>query len=493
MNEATASISVVIPADLAARVSSMVETLIGGRFASRLAAKDTSLWGEGAEAEASVRLNWTNAVFQADELVAQAQRLRKEFSIGKNADVLLCGMGGSSLGPQLLSDLCGGSLRVLDTTHPGVVSRMLDDIEDTIFVISSKSGTTLETRCHLAAVEDRLRSMGILPSSRILVITDPDSELAHYAWKEEYRTVLADPNVGGRYSIFTAYGIIPAVLAGASVGDLLDEAKSATSTLFQDRPENPALSLASLAVCRADQMILANHERPASFDAWIEQLVAESTGKDGKAVLPAIQLGHSNSSQATSQIQMSGSVGGQLLTWQVATTAMAWLLNVNPFDQPDVELAKKATRAQLAMGSSHSEPRIVSTFSQVLNEVNDSVKPNSYVAFQIFDETQEAQTLEALQNAASEHFQLPVTVNIGPRYLHSSGQLHKGGPKRGIFIQLVAHIAQDSSVPGQGYTFGQIIRAQADGDAAAIRETGQTVVQCGLSVSTFTDELRNLI
>jgi len=492
MTDVSPTVSFATHAALTKEALVRVKSLVDLQFASRLFRKDDTLWGEAAQQDASQRLNWVDSPFHSDKIFAQSADIKDRLLNASISEVLLCGMGGSSLGAELLSDRGGGRLRVLDSTHPDDVRAALEGIEHKFVVISSKSGTTLETRCHLLAVEQALESQDILSSSRICVVTDPGSELDNYAQQRGYELVTADPNLGGRFSIFAAYGIVPAVLAGASVATFLQEAREALPTLSTDSEVNPALLLAALAVENAAAMPLLRNDFNAPFAAWIEQLVAESTGKRGKGVLPVLMGKEMANGSQVDFFSLNGPFGAQILAWEVATTAMAWLLEVNPFDQPDVEQAKRAARLQLAAGLDMVKWSPTTSAQGVLERISSHVQKNSYVVIQDFTDNTKHSVADAVQQALREHLEVPVTVNRGPRYLHSSGQLHKGGPRQGIYLQLLPRLDRDLDIPGEDFTFGQILFAQANGDADALTATSQPVFQLQISMSELLIELKNL-
>lgn len=477
-------------------------SLLSARFASRLFAKDDTLWGEAAAAEAAVRLGWTDATGAALDIIDGAERLAFEYRAAGIDRIVLCGMGGSSLAPLVIAP----ALSVLDSTHPDAVRAALEgDLQRTAVVVSSKSGGTVETLSHLAAWEAAFAGAGIDAAERIVVVTDPGSALAERAAASGMRAFLADPTVGGRFSALTAFGIVPSVLAGADFRPIIAEAAAVRHDLSADSGDNPALALAAaLHADLPERFVLELHpdgSLPAELGLWIEQLVAESTGKQGRGLLPvalpvgaagtrstaALSLGFGLSSPAgadarpAGELFVSAPLGAQLLLWQVVTAALGFLLGVDPFNQPDVEAAKIATRA--ALGGAAAPVASPPAASDLLAELRRVAPADGYLAIQAYvDPTapELAEQLERLRSALDEELGIAVTAAYGPRYLHSTGQLHKGGPQQGAFLQLIDVPVRDVVIPGPEagaeLRFGELMRAQAHGDASVLRARGRAVV-----------------
>src|SRR5687767_3242082 len=354
---------------------------IDDRVASRLADQDPTLWGPDAEAEAKIRLAWTSLATSSRPLVQEVAALRDEL-IGREIDhVVLCGMGGSSLAPEVICAAAGVELTVLDSSQPDMVRRALADrLERSVVVVSSKSGGTVETDSLKRAYEHAFTNAGLDPADHVVVVTDPDSPLDQEATDAGYRVFRADPDVGGRYSALTAFGLVPAGLAGAPIDQLLHEAESVQPELADDGGDNPGLRLGvALGVANrhgVDKLVLADQDRHGLGD-WIEQLVAESTGKQGKGILPVVvpfenavnfnpstadtvlvALGSSDAPEAQSgwSAGVRGGLGAQMLAWETAVAVAGRLIGINPFDQPDVESAKQAARDLLDGGSDADEP-----------------------------------------------------------------------------------------------------------------------------------------
>jgi glucose-6-phosphate isomerase len=488
-----------------------------------LAAKDPTLWGADATAEATVRLGWLDAVGPGRELVPRVLALREELEAEGIDRIVLCGMGGSSLAPEVICAAAGRDLVVLDSTDPGQVRTALavDDVDTlrrTVVVVSSKSGGTVETDSQRRAARAAFEAAGIDPAQRIVVVTDPGSPLSEQAETEGSRAVfLADPDVGGRYSALTAFGLVPAALAGADVGRLLDEAAAVTPSLAGG---GPALLLGALmggaAVAGRDKLVLTPSADLPGFGDWAEQLVAESTGKEGKGVLPVVvessdapgvlpaadtlvvSLGETPGDDVTT---VRATLGGAFLVWESATALAGRVLRINPFDQPNVQESKDNTGALLAGERPPvSEPLLVETGLEVyatgdlLAEAADlpgaldallaAVPDRGYLAVMAYLDRgaePEAADLRRLLAARLAH---PVTFGWAPRFLHSTGQYHKGGPQTGAFLQVTAAVTEDLDVPGRDYTFGRLQEAQALGDLRALGERERPVLRVHLTERT---------
>lgn len=481
-----------------------LNSLVERRFATRLFARDATLWS--SQAEASTRLGWVDVFARGDGLVDELNGLRAQLRAQSLDRIVLCGMGGSSLGPEVISRRDEAPLILLDTTHPAEVARALEHLERTVVVVSSKSGSTIETRSHLFAFEEAFDQAGIDAAGRIIVVTDPDSALHLHAQQQGYRTFLGDPEVGGRFSVLTAFGLVPAVLAGADGGQVLAEAQQAARTLCEDSPDNPALQLAAFLHAGLPQRFVCfTAERRGSqtcLPDWIEQLVAESTGKHGRGILPislpaqapelrseildnavALELaltaepGVRPGALPELTIDVMCPLGAQFLLWEVATAALGHLIGVDPFDQPDVESAKSAARSALEEGGIADRVRPVGLDEATLLESLRAVLPaDGYVAIQAFvDRSGDSPAaLSALRDRLANELAAPVSLGYGPRYLHSTGQFHKGGPGVGVFVQVIDYTLDGNTSFG-GTDFAALITAQAAGDRRVLEAHGRPV------------------
>lgn len=535
-------IDVTVQGAAAAAVQAEVPPLVEARFASRLFAQDHTLWGQDAEEEAAKRLSWVGLAHASRPLLPRIEQLRERFKGEGVSRIVLCGMGGSSLAPEVICATNQVPIVILDSSDPDVVRGALTDLEVTAVVVSSKSGSTVETDSQRRAFEQGFRDAGIDPAHRIVVVTDPGSPLDGESRAAGYEVFNADPDVGGRFSALTAFGLVPSGLAGADISRLLEEAAEATDQLAADDATNPGLVLgAAMAGTRPlrDKLVLVSDgTRIVGFPAWAEQLVAESTGKDGTGILPVVGDGaapthlyddatvvrlvpytgrhvvpaHPDSVAAAapgpadtvpdlvSVVEVAGTLGGQLLLWEVATSVAGRLLGINPFDQPDVESAKSAARELLSGGTgAEAEPAFVDGFVQVRGIGGDWLgdartlpqavthllreldRQSGYIAVMAYLDREKDADLEKVARDLFESVGRPVTFGWGPRFLHSTGQYHKGGPADGVYIQITATPAQDLAVPGREFTFGEFIAAQAGGDAQVLADHGRPVLRLHLT------------
>jgi glucose-6-phosphate isomerase len=502
-------------ADAVARV---VPQLVADRVASGITTQDASLWGAAAEDEASRRLGWVEAVAISEALVPEIIALRDELRSRGVNHIVLGGMGGSSLAPEVIARTAGVELTVLDTTVPGqVLAALHDRLASTALVISSKSGSTVETDSQKRVYEQAFREHGIDPVDRIVIVTDPGSPLDESARADGYRVFNADPNVGGRFSALTAFGLVPCGLAGVDIQHLLDDAESVSLQLALDTPDNPGLVLgAAIAGTRPlkDKLgIVADGTYILGFGDWAEQLIAESTGKHGTGILPVVldvdspevsaglpdlqivRLVHDKRATeevVEGEIEISGTLGAQILVWEYATAVAGVLLDINPFDQPDVESAKIATRGLLDARPQPAPPAFVEGEIEVrgtgdvtggvdslraaVDRLVDQLGPDGYLSIQAYVNRNTFHELAQLREVLAERAGRPVTFGWGPRFLHSTGQFHKGGTAVGVFLQITAVELLDLGIPGRPFSFGQLIQAQAAGDASVLAEHGRPVL-----------------
>jgi glucose-6-phosphate isomerase len=507
---------------LLAEAMPLIEQMVADKVASRLFAKDSTLWGPEAEAEASIRLAWTDLHETSVPVVKEIEALREELLAEGLDRVVLAGMGGSSLAPEVITSTAGVPLVVLDTTDPGQVADALEgDLTRTVLVVSSKSGSTVETDSHRRIFEQAFTDAGIDAATRIVVVTDPDSPLDAAATEAGYRKVFrANPHVGGRYSALTAFGLVPAGLAGADLRTLLDDAHDTAPKLGSDEGDNPALVLAAALgaahTAGAEKVVLADTGSGITgFGDWAEQLIAESTGKLGRGLLPVVVENPDSPGFAVHRtdatpvsigpapegvlLSTAGSLGGLILLWEVATAIVGRLLGINPFDQPDVEAAKKAARAMLDTPSGNeSAPSFVDgpvevhapdgllpagtdTLAGALTAFLATVPEHGYLAVQAFlDRIADASAI-VLRPELARRTGAQTTFGWGPRYLHSTGQYHKGGHQNGAYLQLTGAVTDDLQVPGKPYTLGTLQHAQALGDGGVLREQGRPVLRLHLT------------
>lgn len=516
----------------------------------RLWAKDTTLWSEEPVAELGDRLGWLHLPAQMRLLLAALEDFADSVRDSGIEHVLLLGMGGSSLAPEIFQRVFGEKdgrprLQVLDSTHPAAVGSVLDDLdaERTLVIVSSKSGTTLETEALRKTLWHLMveRLGGEEAGQHFVAITDPGTALEVTAREHGYLQIFGAPTeVGGRFSALSVFGLVPAALIGAPVSRLGGSAQEMAVACAQIE-DNPGLELGAaigeLAAAGRDKLLLLTSPSLRSFPDWLEQLVAESTGKNGRGILPVSV----EADQLLSGVDGPGDprledrvvihvalrseleprvgelleslleagcpvidivlddvaeLGAELFRWEMATGVSAIILGVNPFDQPDVGLAKRYAAATLS-GELSLEPGSILAQDDapaMLGKLLDEAGPGEYVAIQAFlepdNEIREA--LNQLRALVASATGLAVTSGFGPRFLHSTGQLHKGGPSKGRFIQLRDQPEPSLDVPGGDHAFEQLIIAQADGDLKALQERGRPAVAIDLGPEAMTG-LRRLI
>jgi glucose-6-phosphate isomerase len=495
-------------------------------LAKRLAERDPTTWGPDAEAEAAQRLGWLDLPESSEALLPQLRELHERLSARGIDHVVLAGMGGSSLAPEVITRTAGADLTILDSTDPHQVGAALADrIDRTVLVVASKSGGTVETDSHRRAYEQAFRNAGLTDAElaeRIVVVTDPGSPLHDEAVKAGYAVVLADPNVGGRYSALSAFGLTPSLLAGADVERLLADARVLSADLVDD--DNPGIQLGramgDAAMAGRDKLVLADAGSGIlGFGDWAEQLVAESTGKNGTGILPVVVEGIEAPGFADAgpdafrvvlgpgrpgvdAAAVSGSLGAQFLLWEYATAVAGKILGINPFDQPNVAESKANTAKILDESGDgplpEGTPAMVegavevhgdlatlgspTDLAGVLAALRAQVGPTGYLAVMAYlDRHGDGDAAGLRPRLAAAAGGRPVTFGWAPRFLHSTGQFHKGGPQVGVFLQITGAVSRDVDVPGRPYTFGRLQLAQALGDLRALTERERPVVRLHLT------------
>ncbi|MEV0622202.1 glucose-6-phosphate isomerase [Nonomuraea sp. NPDC050404] len=512
---------------VASAASSVAGRLVADGVPARLAGGDPTLWGEDAEAEAAVRLGWLTLPRSSRELLPALGELAGRAREAGLTNVVLAGMGGSSLAAEVICATYDVPLTVLDTTDPGQVRRALTDgLESTIVVVAGKSGSTVETDCHLRIYERLFADAGLAPAGRIVVVTDPGSPLERRAADGGHHVVLAQPDVGGRYSALSAFGLVPSALAGVEVARLLDDAEEVLPLLSLDAG-NPGLDLGAAlggaALAGRDKLLLEDQlSAITGLPDWIEQLIAESTGKQGRGILPVVSADPNGTGDELvvaiesddGDVRVDGPLGAQFLTWEYATAIAATLLEVDPFDQPNVTESKENTAALLDLPDLPTgAPAFVDGPVEVygaatakdlpglFTELLRAIPGDGYLAIMAyldrlaafdapvpdgadFEQMTDAwmmadpATLRALLALRTDR---PVTFGWGPRFLHSTGQYHKGGPQNGVFLQITGAVTEDVAVPGRPYTLGRLQLAQALGDLGALETRGRPAVRLHLT------------
>jgi hypothetical protein len=498
------------------------EALAGAGVPGLLVAKDPTLWGPDAESEAKVRLGWVDTFRRSRELLPQLAELRSELS--DLTHVVLAGMGGSSLAPEVISRTLGVPLTGLDTTDPGQVARALADrLTETVVVVASKSGGTVETDSHRRAYRQAFLDAGLTEAEagrHFVIVTDPGSPLEAVAREMGAALFLADPDVGGRYSALTAFGLVPTALAGVDVAELLDQAEALFATLSDDK-DNPSLALGAAlgaaAIGGRDKVALVDDGTGITgLGDWAEQLIAESTGKLGKGILPVVvenpgaagvdgddvltvTTGGSLPASAVPgggivpDVAVNGPLGAQFLAWEYATAVAGRALGINPFDQPNVTESKDNTKYVLNSGLVDERPAftdwevqvygpVAANLADALRTLVAGIEPGGYLAIMAYlDRFADAELAQLRPLLAKASRGRAVTFGWGPRFLHSTGQYHKGGPRVGSFLQITGAVEQDLAIPGQAYTFGILQRAQAAGDRKALTDRQRPLLHLHLT------------
>ncbi len=490
------------PGALRSQVEVARDDLVERHAVARLLARDHTLWA-GSPTEITDRLGWLDEPGRMRDRVAELRGVAVAARDGGARRAVWCGMGGSSLFPLVLREAFGVApdgldLKVLDTSHPAAVARAAAGAprDETLWCVASKSGGTIETRSHLDFFSD------LDPDpSHFLAVTDAGSGLDLVASERGFRAAFhANPEIGGRFSALSHFGLVPAALLGVDVASILDSAEDAGAESGSESA--PALRLAAFlgacALAGRDKCTLVLPAEMAAFALWLEQLVAESTGKSGAGILPVVgePLGGPDvygddrvfvvygDDPALDALAAAGhpvvrlgpitpgTLGAEVYRWEVAVSLACALLGVNPFDQPDVEAAKRAAGESLAGGGSEIPTATARSALGALGE-------GGYVSIQAFvdPEAEEVASLARARVALRDRLRVPVTLDIGPRYLHSTGQLHKGGPAGGVFLQVVDPGNDDVPVPGRDFTFGALLTAQADGDYTALASLGRPVAR----------------
>ncbi|MFL5896411.1 MAG: bifunctional transaldolase/phosoglucose isomerase [Thermoleophilaceae bacterium] len=499
-----------LPGDLEAPLAARLERAEKDEVASRIWHKDESLWGGPGVPEIGNRLGWLTIAQRMLDQCGALNDFADQCRADGIKDVVLCGMGGSSLAPEVIRQSFGrGSggmdLHVLDSTDPGAIKAVEDelDLEHTLFLISSKSGGTVETLSQYRYFRSKIDN-----GRHFVAITDPGSSLEKLAGDEGFRRVfLNDPDIGGRYSALSYFGLVPAALLGVDVKAMLDTARLAEENCnqFDSSASNSGLwmgaALGELALHGRDKLTFVVDEPIASFGLWVEQLIAESTGKHGKGILPVadeplatpdrygddrvfVHLSAEggadlapfiNAGQPVVTVSIEGpeDLGRVFFFSEFATAVAGWVLEINPFDQPNVQEAKDATAKVLEQGVEEWE-------SDALDLAG--VAPPHYVAIQGFVQPSQEfdDAIAELRRAIRDATKAATTFGYGPRYLHSTGQFHKGGPPTGVFVQLVHDGDEDIEIPGAGYSFRTLKNAQALGDYKTLQSHGLPVTRIRL-------------
>ena len=532
--------------------------------ARRIWERDADLWKPGDAGHAAVianRLGWLDVIGTMREALPRLIGLTAEVQQAGFRNCVLLGMGGSSLCPEVLRTSFGSAagqpeLHVLDTTDPAAIAQLTDRLEprSTMFIVASKSGTTLETLSHLAHFWDWMGTAGIVDAgSHFICITDPGSDLAGIATERRFRHVFENPgDIGGRYSALSFFGMVPAAIIGIDVEAFLDRAENMR---LQSQPGipadlNPGLALGTvlglLQRSGRDKVTILAPPRIAAFSLWAEQLIAESTGKDGKGLIPVgdepigepavygddrilavlrlrddahfdAEVGPLRAAgipDVTMQLDDLADLAAEFFRWEFATAVAGAELGIDPFDEPNVKESKDNTRrvldqyvknGSLADESASASDDGISVFAapgrqdidSALTDFLAEVRSGDYVALMAYvtPNSENEAALQSLRVAIRDEHRVATTLGFGPRFLHSTGQLHKGGPNSGLYIQVTTDDAVDVPIPGQPFSFSILKQAQAQGDLRSLRDHGRRVIRLhiggdfALGLSRLTDSV----
>jgi transaldolase/glucose-6-phosphate isomerase len=529
--------------DMASAVGARLESWRHAGFAHRLWARDPTLWSPTPVPELANRLGWLTLHEAAERDLDRVRAFALDVTAEGIEHVVVLGMGGSSLAPDVFQATFGSApgfptLSVLDSTHPDAVRSLERRIrlDRTLFLISSKSGTTLESLSLFRYFWARVGATASEPGARFVAITDPGTPLETLARERRFRQVFeAPPDVGGRYSALSVFGTVPAALIGVDVHQLLERASrmAEAASAAVPEPQNPALvlgaALGELAGAGRDKVTFLTSPRLAAFPAWLEQLLAESTGKNGHGIVPiaeepigdpgvygsdrffvslaldgdsapaagpAVRLPARTLEDAgfpVGQIRLADpyDLGREMFRWEMAVAAAGAVIGILPFDQPDVQLAKDLARQAMAAPQSGARggpanddlgAEDVARVARALADLLGSARAGDYFSVQAYlaPGTAVTRAIDTLRASVRDRLRLATTAGYGPRFLHSTGQLHKGGANNGIFLQLVDEPREDLAVPETDYTFGRLIRAQAMGDYQALVQRGRRVLRVNL-------------
>jgi len=532
-------------AALRAAVANRLQTWQTAGFGRRMWAKDPTLWAKPDTPEITNRLGWlTLPEFmrtQVGDLTAFREQIRAE---GFTHAVVL-GMGGSSLAPEVFQTTFGTAhgypvLRVLDSTHPNAIRGVEQsiDLAHTLFIVSSKSGTTLEPNSFFFYFWDQVKAVSKNPGQQFVAVTDPGTTLQKLGEQRGFRRVFqATADVGGRYSALTHFGLVPAAVIGMDLERLLGKAHEMQQECAASVPDsqNPGLQLGALlgeaAKAGRDKVTFVASKALRALPIWLEQLIAESTGKEGKGIVPVageqplaavgtygndrifVQLKLASDSDEESEKRLAeleaaghpvmrisltelADIGREFYGWEIAIAAAGAVLGIQPFDQPDVQLAKDLARDAMkksagtdAAGDAYTQPLDGANKDELAAGISKwlgSAHPGDYLGIDAYIAPSPAvsMALEQLRMALRDRTRLATMLGYGPRFLHSTGQLHKGGPNTGLFLQILDAAAPDLAVPETDYSFGQLIRAQAQGDYGALEQRQRRSIRVQLGQDT---------
>jgi len=466
-------------------------------IAPLVAKKDSNLWP--LEQETVNRLGWIDLPTKSRALLPELDALSAWTRSNGLTEVVLCGMGGSSLAPEVIASTYKKSLTILDSTDPVQVNNSVpSDLNKAVIVVSSKSGTTIETLSQYEFYVSKFKQANLNPTEHIVIVTDPGTPLDVIARNEGYKVVNADPNVGGRFSALSAFGLVPAALIGVDISLLLDDAEKLSPSL--SLMDSPAIKIAASLFSLSDQVInfCDKNSTTPGLSYWIEQLIAESTGKNSNGRLPLVIEESTESfsgitvgfTPGSYDLTIEATLGEQFLLWEWVTALLCFLLKVNPFNQPNVAEAKDRTSTILSSLLNNGIDTTTSTYedidylifsSQKISNLSEFLKSKvSYFAILAYLDRGSDSELLKIRELVAAKSKTATTFGWGPRYLHSTGQIHKGGQQNGAFIVITGESELDVKIPNKAYTFSQLIMAQALGDIESISERNLPLIRIHL-------------
>jgi transaldolase/glucose-6-phosphate isomerase len=529
---------------LQSRVNRRLKEWDAQQFGKRVWDKDPTLWSAEPAAELSDRLGWLELPRTMETQLADLRAFAEKVRAEGIRHVVLLGMGGSSLAPEVFQQIFGNkegypALIMLDSTHPAAVRAIESqiDLKHTLFIVSSKSGTTTETNSFFHYFWERLKQLKGDPGEHFVAVTDPGTPLEAMARERGFRATFAAPEeVGGRYSALTVFGLVPAAIIGMDVAALLKRARRMAEACGPSVPaaENPGLvlgaALAEAALAKRDKVTFVCSPSLVAFPAWVEQLIAESTGKDRKGIVPVateemgapekygadrlfvyLRFGGDENHDLDRQtaallahghplirIELNDKLdlGQEFFRWEFAIAAAGAALGIHPFNQPDVQLAKDLAKKAMAGADKKSPGRRNEEISatdaerlrRALSRWMAKGKARDYLVIQAYvaPTAENTAALKKISKSLRDRLGVAATVGFGPRFLHSTGQLHKGGPNSALVLQIVDQPAQNLAVPETNYTFDALIRAQAIGDLAALKQRRRRVLRINLGSDSST-------
>jgi transaldolase/glucose-6-phosphate isomerase len=495
-------------------------------FVRRLWEHDPTLWRPAGTPEITNRLGWLTLPEVMEEEIASLRGFGDELAAEGTRHAVVLGMGGSSLAPEVYQATFGNApghpeLLVLDSTHPGAVHAVADAIDPrhTVFIVASKSGGTLETLSYFRYFWARTSEMVDTPGHHFVAVTDPGTPLEDLARQRGFRhTFQATPDVGGRYSALTMFGLVPAAAIGVDLSTLLSRARDVAAACGPDSEPsiNPGLrlgaTLGELALGGRDKVTFLAAPELAAFPSWIEQLIAESTGKEGKGIVPIVgeavrelaaygddrvfielAIGIPRPGPATAlaaaghpvariTLGDTSDLGAAMFLLEVAVAAAGSVIDIQPFNQPDVQVAKDLAKQAMAGELDTSGITEIDAFepdlAPAIRQWAAGITAGDYVAVQAFlaPTASTRATLTEVREMLGTAHGVATTLDFGPRFLHSTGQLHKGGPNEGVFLEVVDEPAPHLDVPETDFDFGTLVTAQARGDSQALRDRGRRVL-----------------